>query len=149
VLAEAVRLWPTQALYRTLRKQNVADSRDAAVVSWLAWWLLGELAGGFLLPRLLGWPTAPWWVWVPATAALWAVAVWFYVRYPEFNLVAPLLRSDVVTIPLMPEERRRGRALWAVFLALTVAGFASSVRCALPRPAERPAVRRSVGLPRR
>jgi tetratricopeptide (TPR) repeat protein len=121
LLAEAVRLWPTQAVYRTLRKRNAADSRDDAMATLMAWWLLAVFVGGLFMPIVLGRPRAPWWVWVPATAGLGVAAVLSDVLVPEFSLVAPLWRKDVVTIPLMPEERRKGRVLWALFLALTVA----------------------------
>ncbi len=121
ILAEAVRREPTDAVCRTMRKQNAADSRGIAIGVCLMLWLVWALLLGLIGPLAARVPHAAWWVWVPATFAVWFVGVVMYARYPEFSLVVPLFQSDVVTIPLLPEERRLGRRLWATFGLLTVA----------------------------
>lgn len=121
LLAEAVRLWPAHPMYRVLRKQNAADSRDDLLTGWLARWAVGMLVLGFILPRVLMGVFVPLWGWLPATVFWWLLGIFFRVCCPEFALVVPARRADVVTVPLTPKEWRKGVGLWAIFLALTAA----------------------------
>jgi tetratricopeptide (TPR) repeat protein len=122
LLAEAVRLEPTNHVYRQIRKRNASDSRDDVMASLLAWWLVAAGAAGFFLPYLLMRVFVPWWGWIPETLGVWFLGIFFHARCPEFNLAAPMWwRRDVVDIPLMPEEERKGDVRWYVFLALTAA----------------------------
>lgn len=120
LLGEAVRLWPTHVIYRALRKHNASESRQEAMTRFVTVWAWGMLFGGYLLPRVIIGRVLPLWYWGPPTVLVWFVGIFLVVRCPEFNLVLPSRRKNAVTIPLMPEERRKGIRMWVVFIALTV-----------------------------
>jgi tetratricopeptide (TPR) repeat protein len=122
-LAEAVRMDPTNAEFRRLRKDNARGSRDEVMVKVLAGWMFGMAAGAFFLPVFLGLSTFPCWFFLVLPLAVGFLGGLCSALVPEFSLVLPLRWFNVVTVPLLPEERRKGWAAWFVFLAVTVAAL--------------------------
>jgi tetratricopeptide (TPR) repeat protein len=123
LLAEAVRMNPTNPAFRKLRKNNARDSRDDFIARLMTGWLFGMVLGVVVLPLVLREAALPCWCWVVLPLAVWLLGVITHARCPEFSLVMPLGRLDVVAVPLLPEERRKGLALCFVFLAATAAAL--------------------------
>lgn len=119
-LAEAVRMDPTNAEFRRQRKKNASDSRDEIMVKLITTWMFGMAICAAVLPIILHVEAFPCWFFLLLPLAAGVSAGVLNAVFPEFSLILPLKRFDVVTIPLLPEERRKGLAGWFVFLVATV-----------------------------
>lgn len=119
-LAEAVRMVPTNAEFREERKRNARDSRDGVLVKLLAGLIFGIAAALFALPIIFHVRGYPCWFFLALPVAIGFLGGLCH-GIPEFSLILPLRRFDVVTVPLLPEERRLGRIVWCVFLSAVAA----------------------------
>lgn len=121
LLADAVRLHPPNTFFRLARKINARGSRTDFIVKVMTGWLFGMILCVIVLPIVLRGVTVPCWCWIVLPVVIWLLGLLTHARCPEFSLVMPLGWFDVVTIPLLPEERRKGFLLWVVFLTATAA----------------------------
>jgi tetratricopeptide (TPR) repeat protein len=122
-LAEAVRLNPTNAVLRRLRKNNARGSRETLMVKLLTGWMFGMALAALVLPAVLRAGAFPCWYFLALPLAVGLLGGACGAVCPEFSLVLPLGWLDVVSVPLLPEERRRGLAAWCVFLGATAAAL--------------------------
>lgn len=87
------------------------------MVKLMTGWLFG-MVFGIVVP----WGFAvPCWCWLVLPPVVGLLGLLCHAHFPEFSLVMPLRWFDVVAVPLLPEERRKGLAVWFVFLVVTAA----------------------------
>lgn len=122
-LEDAVRMDPTNTAFRSLRKINARDSRDGIMVTLMTGWLFGMVLGVIVLPIVLRGSAVPCWCWLVLPPVVWLLGLLSHARCPEFSLILPLERFNAVTVPLLPEERRKGYVMWFIFLTVTAAAL--------------------------
>jgi tetratricopeptide (TPR) repeat protein len=123
LLADAVRMDPTNATFRRLRKCNARDSRTHFMVKLMTGWLFGMVIGVVFLPQALAGVVTPCWCWLVLPVVIWLWGLVTHGLCPDFSLVIPLGWFDVVSVPLPPEERRKGYVNWLIFLTVTAAAL--------------------------